>query len=125
MFRNTLLAPLVLLLAFTLAGCGDGDRLRNEIVGKWELTDPGGKLLGGRIEFHPSGSVIVMERWLTGAGPRPKVLTGSYAFVDDLRIRMRVREGDGEPVERIVAVAINDNRMSLGFPDGSVVYQRR
>lgn len=123
--RNALILALVLLLGLALAGCGEDDRLRDEIVGKWEMTDPGGKLLGGRIEFHPSGSVIVMERWLTGAGPRPKVLTGSYAFIDDLRIRMRVREGGGEPVERVVAVAINDNRMSLGFPEGSIVYRRR
>jgi len=117
-----LFALIAVAFLVTLAGCGEDQG--QQILGKWKMANPGGKLLSGRIEFHPSGSVIVREHWLGDGGPRFKVMTGTYRFVGDRRLRMVLGEAGGRKVERIVGVAIRKNRMSLGFRGGSVVYFR-
>lgn len=117
-----LIALIAVAFLFTLTGCGETPQ--QQIIGKWKMADPGGKLLSGRIEFYPSGSVIVRENWRGADGPRFKLMTGTYRFVGDRSLRMVLGEAGGRKVERIIGVAIRKNRMSLGYHGGSVVYLR-
>ncbi len=112
------------LLVLWLPACGD-DAQERGIVGKWVMTDPGGELLGGTVEFSASGSVTVVEVWRTETGPKETTLTGTYLFIEERRMRMELREAGGPQIRRVVAVAVTESRLSLGFRGGSVVYRRQ
>ncbi len=50
------LLPILFALSLGVAAC-DREDFKNEILGKWRITDPGGDLASGTIEFR--------KGWLT------------------------------------------------------------
>lgn len=122
-FRHVMLLGLVLLLGVGLAGCGD-DELPEQILGKWEITDPGGALIGGTVEFRVHGWVTIVESLRQRGRIRQTILSGSYEFTDRDTIRMELSGPDGKKVERDVGIGVREGWLTLHFRRGQIVYRR-
>ena len=121
--RLPALFPLFLALSLALAACG-GEDLENQILGKWKITDPGGTLAGGTVDFGKSGLVTIVELLRQGGAIRQNVMSGTYVFTDSDTISMVLSQAGGESIRREVGVGIRKGWLTLHFGSGQIVYRR-
>ncbi len=124
MFRRlSSLIPLLLALSLGVAACGQED-FKAEILGKWRITDPGGDLAGGTIEFRKNGGVTIIEQLRQGGTLRHNVFIGTYRFTDSDTVHMELSQSGGGLISRDVGVGIRKGWLTLHFGNGQIAYRR-
>ncbi len=117
------LLPILFALSLGVAACERED-FKNEILGKWRITDPGGDLASGTIEFSKNGGVTIVEQLRQGGIMRHNVLTGTYRFTDSDTVHMELSQSQGGLIRRDVGVGIRKGWLTLHFGRGQISYRR-
>lgn len=121
--RLSALFPLLLVLSLGVAACG-GEDFKSEVLGKWRITDPGGDLVGGTIEFRKNGGVTIVEQLRQGGRIQQKIFIGTYRFTDGKTVHMELSQSDGGLISRDVGVGIREGWLTLYFGTGQIAYRR-
>jgi len=106
-----------------LGGCDDTEELHDAMQGKWEITDPGGDLLGGTLRFY-SDRFYAIERRKAGRGEAVIQMNGTYELLGHNEIRWIMEEGPGAGSEREGTIRVEGDELRINLRPGSVVYRR-
>ncbi len=122
-WRLSIVLPLLLALSLGVAACG-GEDFTDEVLGKWRITDPGGDLVGGTIEFRKNGGVTIIEQLRQDGRIRQNVFIGTYRFTDGKTVHMELSQSDGGLISQDVGVGIREGWLTLYFGTGQIAYRR-